>query len=199
MPVLGELLFYRRDGVALEDALRHRNEQVAREAVDGLSDKDFVTKTDDALAQSVANNLKIEPLNVAFDQGHAEVKEISLDVRDVFGDRARVKGLRATKTFQFTGDRYLWELRPNPYDMNPLHGDVSGQKLVLGMDVREHDADQAVTYIKDVVSRIQKYLQTQETQITAFNSGLLARVLPLIQARRARLGKAVDLLKNLQN
>ncbi len=199
MPVLGELLFYRRDGVALDDALRHRNEQVAREAVDGLSDKDFVTKTDDALAQSVANNLKIEPLNVAFDQGHAEVKEISLDVRDVFGDRARVKGLRATKTFQFTGDRYLWELRPNPYDMNPLHGDVSGQKLVLGMDVREHDADQAVTYIKDVVSRIQKYLQTQETQITAFNSGLLARVLPLIQARRARLGKAVDLLKNLQN
>ncbi len=198
MAVLGELLFYRRDGVALDDALRHRSEQVARETVDGLSDKDFATKTDDALAQTVANDLKIEPLKVAFDQGHAEVKEISLDVRDVFGDRARVKGLRATKTFQFTGDRLLWGLRPNPYDMNPPHGEVSGQKLVLGMDVREHNADEAAAYIKEAISRIEKYLRTQETQVVGFNSGLLARVLPLIQARRAHLGKAADLLKKLQ-
>ncbi len=197
--VLGDLLFYRRDEVALDDALRHRGEQIVRNAVDGLLDKAFSTQTDDALTENVARELSIEPLKVSFDQGRAEVKEITLEVRNVFGDHAQVKGLRATKTFQFTGDSQLWHLRPNPYDLNPPHGEIVGHTLVLGMEVREHEGEQAAGYIKDAISSIQKYLQTQEAQIRSFNSSLPTRVLPLVQARRARLGKAADLLKKLQN
>src|SRR5216684_5829997 len=148
-PVLGDLLFHRRDGVALDDALRHRGEQGVRDAIDGLPDTAFAAQTDDVLAQTVATKLSIEPLKVSFDQGQADVNEITLEVRDVFGDLARVKGLRATKTFQFSGDTHLWALRPNPYDMNPPHGEVVGQTLILGMDVREHDAEQAAGNIKE--------------------------------------------------
>ena len=198
MAVLGELLFHRRDGVGLDDVLRHQGEQGVRDAVDGLPDTVFSSESDDALTGRLVKQLSIEPLKLLLDQAKAEVKEITLEIQDVFHERARVKGLRATKAIPFTGDPNLWAFRPNPYDFNPPYGQVSGQKVILGMDVREHDAEQAASHIKHAIATIEKYIKTQEVEINTFNSGLAAKVLPQIQLRRARLGKATDLLKKLQ-
>jgi hypothetical protein len=195
---LGDLLFVRRDRVDLDAVLRHRAEAKVRELVDGLSESAFANQTDEQLAQEVYKYAQLMPLRVDFDKATAAVKEVPFETNSVFGERLRVKGLRATKTIPFTGDADLWHLLTNPHDMNPPHGAVSGQTVVIGIDVREQEGDQANSYISDTVARIKTYVERQAAQIETYNKALPARIKPIIQQRRSRLSSATDLLKKLQ-
>ncbi len=198
MAVLGELLFWRRDNVDLDAMLRHRGDAGVRREVEALAEQVFTTESDDTLVERVLAKTRIAPLVVSFDDGKAHVAEIMVDVTTVFGERARVKGLRATKVFPFTGEPDLWQLRSNPYDMNPPRGMVDRHALTVGMEVRDHEGDQAAAHIEDSVRRIKEYLQRQEVQIAEFNARLPNLILPMIQRRRQTLSKAADLLKKLQ-
>jgi hypothetical protein len=198
MAVLGGLLFFRRDGVDLDHMLRHQGDAVIRGLIERLPDADFDSRSDEELVVQITASTRVQPLEVAFDKATADVKEVTLDINDMFGDRARVKGLRATKKIPFTGDRNLWELRTNPYDTNPPRGEVMGQAVVIGMEVPEHEAGQAASYIDDTIARMKEYLERQRTQIAAFNASLPARVPAHIHRRRSSRGKAAELLKKLQ-
>jgi hypothetical protein len=197
MAVVGELLFFRRDQVDLDAVLRHQGD-AAVQLVDQLPESAFIKHTDDELVAQVAAKARIAPLALALDAAKADVEETTVDVDSVFGERLRVKGLRATKTIPFTGDADLWHLRTNPYDFNPPHGEVQGKNIVVGVEVPEQQSDQAVIHIDDTIRKINEWLQRQDIQLKAFNGSLPTRILPLVQQRRARLGKAADLLKKLQ-
>jgi hypothetical protein len=198
MSYVGDLLFYRRDRVDLDAVLRHRGETKVRELVDGLSESAVANHTDEQLTQEVYKAAQLTPLSVDFDRATAAVTEVPLETNSAFGQRVRVKGLRATKTIPFTGDANLWHLLTNPHDMNPPHGSVSRQNVVIGINVREHEGDQASAYISDTVTRIKTYLGRQAEQIDAFNKTLPVRIKPILQQRRSRLNSAADLLKKLQ-
>jgi hypothetical protein len=198
MAVLGELLFFRRDQVDLDTVLRHQSDAGVREAVDQLPDSAFAQHTDEEITEQVAITVRIAPLALAFESAKADVEEATVEANNIFGERARLKGLRATKAIPFTGDANLWHLRTNPFDHNPPRGEVRGKTVVVGMEVPEQQGDQAVAYIEEALTKIKEWLKRQEAQLAAFNDGLPARVLPYVAQRRARLDKATDLRRKLQ-
>lgn len=200
MAALGELLFYRRDQVDLDTILRAQAEQL-RTKIDALPDRTFQEKTDQEIANELAVSEAIAPLVVDFDKAQAAVSEVQLEVHDRFGfDRGpvRVAGLRATKTIPFTGDRDLWRLRTNPYNMNPPRGDVKGESVVIAIEVPAQQADEAKRYIDDTIAALPEYLERSRAQVEAHNARIAATAMPLLQGRRGRLGQASDLLKKLQ-
>ena len=200
MTVLGELLFYRRDQVDLDHVLRHQVE-LLRQKVDTLPDAFFAQKTDEEIAAHVAKEATVEPLQVDFANAAAAVREVQVERRDDYGfdggRSARVPGLQATKTIRFKGDKALWHLRTNPYDMNPPHGEVRADTVVVGISVAAHAADEAARYIDQTLAKIPEYLQRQKVQIDAHNSGLAGHAMRWVTVRRGRLSQASDLLKKL--
>ena len=199
MAALGELLFYRRDQIGLDDFLRHQVD-VLRGKVDTLPDKLFSEKSDDEIAADIAAEHAIQPLTVDFDAGKPNVQETQVEVHDQFGFNRgpiRVPGLLATKSIPFKGDPGLWRLRTNPYTMNPPRGEVRGNWLVIGISVPAQQANEAAGYIEQTIAQIPEYLQRQEAQIVQHNTSLLTHAMQWIKARRQRLGSASDLLKKL--
>jgi hypothetical protein len=138
---------------------------------------------------------------VDFAAAKARVQEIQVEVHDRFGfERGpiRVAGLRATKEIPFRGDRDLWHLRTNPFNLNPPRGEVRGQQLVIGIEVPAQQADEAKRYIDEAIAALPEYLDRQKAQIEAHNNRIAANAIPPIQQRRVTLGRASDLLKKLQ-
>ena len=199
MAALGELLFYRRDQVGLDDVLRHQV-GLLRGKVDALPDKLFSEKTDEEIAQYLADENAVEPLSVDFSAAKANVQETQVEVHDQFGFNRgpiRVPGLLATKAIPFKGDSELWRLRTNPFNMNPPCGEVRGNTLIIGVAVPAQQADEAARYIERTIAQIPEYLQRQEAQIAQHNASLAAASMQWIRARRQRLGSASQLLKKL--
>lgn len=197
MAVLGELVFYRRDQVDLDTVLRHQLE-LLRGKVDALSDIFFSEKTDEEIANHIAQSEAIQPLSVDFAAATPNVRETQVEVQDRFGferGSVRVAGLEASKSIPFTGDAKLWHLRTNPYNLNPPHGKVQGNKLVIGISVPAQQADEAKRYIDDTVAQIPEYLARQAAQIAQHNASLPAQAMQWIRLRRERLGTASDLPK----
>src|SRR5258707_105449 len=109
MAALGDLLFFRRDQVGLDDVLRHQAE-LLRGHVDALPDKFFSEKSDDEIAAHLAKEQTIQPLTVDLDAAKPSVQETQVEVRDQFGIHRgpiRVPGLLATKSIPFKGDPSL--------------------------------------------------------------------------------------------
>lgn len=199
MAALGDLLFYRRDQVGLDDALRHEVERL-RGKVDALPDGIFSEKSEDEIAAQIAKEHAIEPLVVDFEAATPKVQETQVEVHDRFGfDRGavRVPGLLATKTIPFKGDPELWRLRTNPYSLNPPRGEIRGNTLVIGIAVPAQQTDEAARYIDQTIGEIPEYLQRQEAQIARHNASLAGHAMQWIKLRRERLGSASDLLKKL--
>ena len=199
MAALGDLLFYRRDQVGLDDFLRHQI-GLLRGKVDSLSDKFFSEKSDDEIAAYVAKEQSIQPLIVDFGAAKPAVQETQVEVQDQFGFNRgpiRVPGLLATKSIPFKGDPGLWYLRTNPFNMNPPRGEVRGNTLVIGISVPAQQADEGVRYIDQAIAQIPEYLQRQEAQIAQYNASLAGHAMQWIKVRRQRLGSASDLLKKL--
>jgi hypothetical protein len=199
MGALGDLLFYRRDQVGLDDVLR-REIELLRGKVDAIPEKLFSEKSDQEIAEYLAQEHAVEPLSVDFTAAKPTVQETQVEVHDQFGFNRgpiRVPGLVATKSIPFKGDPALWRLRTNPFNMNPPHGEVRGNMLIIGIAVPAQQADEAARYIERTIAQIPEYLQRQEAQIAQHNASLAAASMQWIRARRQRLGSASDLLKKL--
>lgn len=199
MAVVGELLFYRRDQFDLDTALRGQIESL-RQRVDKLPDRFFADKSDDEIADIIAKEAAIKPLDVDFAAARPSVEETQVEVNDRFGFErgpTRVPALRATNTIPFKGDANLWRLRTNPFDMNPPHGEVRGGNLTVGITLPAQQAEGAAAHIEDTIKRIQEYLARQVDQIEKHNAGIAGAAIQAIKLRRQRLGSAADLLKKL--
>jgi uncharacterized coiled-coil protein SlyX len=199
MAVLGEHLFYRSDMVGLSDVLRNQVEQL-RGKVDALSDKLFHEKSDEEIAKQIADAEAITPLALDFASAKAKVEETVVEVQDQFGFNRgpiRVAGLIATKSIPFTGDPELWRLHPGAWSSSPPRGEVRRGAVVIGMTVPAQQADQAARYIEETIAALPDNLAQQKTLIDQHNASLAAHAMPLIRARRSRLGKASELLKRL--
>jgi hypothetical protein len=199
MAALGNLLFWRRDQVGLDDFLRHQVDHL-REKVDVLPEKFFSEKTDAEIAAYIAKEEAIQPLTVDFSAAKPNVQETQVEVHDQFGFNRgpiRVPGLLATKSIPFKGDPGIWSLRTNPFTMNPPRGEVRGNTLIVGISVPTAQADEGARYISQAIAQIPQYLQLQEAQIAQHNGLLAQHAMQWIKARRQRLGSASDMLKKL--
>lgn len=196
---IGEPLFFTGwNKPSLSDALRGQISSALPKAVDQLAAAEFGGRSDTELVELVLTNVRVEPLKLDLEAATADAKEIQIEAQNVWGERGRVPGLRVTKTVPFSGDRELWKLYPDEFDMNPPRGEIRSNTLVVGMEVREHESDQAVTHIQNTLTKIQSDIDRQTRLIEAYNRELPSHILPLIQARRSRLSKAADVLDKLR-
>jgi hypothetical protein len=204
MAVIGDVLFYKLN---LDADLRHKADNGLRQVADRVRKDDFANHTDEELVRRVVADASVTPLQVAFDKAKPEVKETKVDVTGRFeykgfGDRpARVDGFRVTKTIPFKGQPDLWNMKTSTWCSSPPRGEIrlhNPHALIIGTEVPERETDQAEQYIAEAVAKIREYLERQAVQIEQHNASLPALALPLVQQRRARLAKAADLRKKLE-
>jgi hypothetical protein len=191
--IIGEILFSRRDHADVRDVVRHVS-GLLRQRVDEYDERRFDAQSDAEVVAALVRDLRIEPLHVDFDAGQKKIEELTLSVRDVFGDEARVPGLRVTKTFPFTGDPDLWHFGTGQWGSSMPQGEIVGWKLSVGMEVRASEGETAAAHITSTVQEIKHHLELQRGPLEEFNATLPGLLMPLVQERRRRRGAAQDLL-----
>ena len=201
MAVIGNLLFFQQRGPDLDDVLRHQSSgDGMRAAVERLPVSAF-EQTDEEIARQVEAEMAVTPLQVDFDGATAHVEETTVDVSREFeygfSRGGRVPSLAVTKTIPFSGDRQLWNLRTNPFDLNPPRGEVRQGEVRIGLIVATAQADRAAAYLDETIGKIKECLKRQEAQIAQHNAGIEQAALQFIRARRSRVDVAADLLKKL--
>lgn len=199
MAVIGELLFYAGFGrrPALSDALRHNLDKNVRSEVDGISASVFAKQTDAELIEAMVRKCRAQPISLKVEDAIGGAKPIKLTVEDHFHGQVAIDGLRVTKTIPFEGDAVLFDLQPDQYDLSPPRGTVRAQSVIVGMDVRQAQAEEAVRYIEGTVSDIETYIGRQAAAIEAHNASLPGVAFEMIQRRRAVLGTASDIASRL--
>lgn len=199
MAVIGDPLFWSgQTRPALSDVLRHNLENEVSAKVERLSASQLEGNTDEALVTALVEECKAEPLALRLDEAEVDVKETSIDVQGHFGERARVPGLRATKIVPFNGEAHFFQMTPNTWGMNPPRGEVRGNKLIVGMEVRESESDLAIRHIDETLAAVQSQIDNQRGQIDEHNAQLPSAIASAIQRRRGSLGKASDLAARLR-
>lgn len=145
MSVLGELLFFTGFGRGgLSDALRNNESVGVAKQVAGFAGSEFSAKTDEQLVAEVLGKSRCEPLSLLLAKASGAADETTITVQSVFGETLRVAGLRVTKSIPFDGDAELFKLQPDEFDLNPPHGTVRNRALVIGMEVRSTQAEEAI-------------------------------------------------------
>jgi hypothetical protein len=198
MSIIGELLFFNRNGASVSDYARHFQGQL-REKVAAVPQNVFDGKTDDEVVEIVTAEMRMQPLEVEFDKAEKDVQETTMEVRDHFsyGETVEVPALRATKSLPFRGDAGLWTVGTGTWSSSMPQGEVSGNKLVVGMVVRTDRAGDAKAHIDSTMKEIEGYLAQQRQQIDAYNASLPGQIQPLVEERRGRRGAASALLDQL--
>jgi hypothetical protein len=198
MNPVGSALFLRSDRVNLRAWLDFRGNQEVRRAVDALSNSAFTTQTDEELENEIGKDLLVEPLHVEVDRAERNVVEVPVTIEDPFG-RGPIKrmGLRALKRIPFSGNPELWQLMPSSYGTQLPHGQITGDNLIVGVDLQDSEADRAPACLEQQIATVNVYLHRQAADIAAFNDSLPSRIRPQLQQRRALLAKASDLLNRL--
>jgi hypothetical protein len=197
--VIGEPLFYNANGAGIDDAIRTQ-EPKTRAMVDQIADRVFDSQSDEEIIAKIVAEARFDPLVVNFEGAVANVEETTLEVRDSFGwerGTVPVPAFRVTKAIPFTGDAGIWRLMTGQWSSSMPHGEVRGDKLIVGIVVRTQQADEAKAYLDRTIEQIGKYVPRQKAQIDAYNESLPGLVRPLVELRRNRRGAAAELLGKL--
>lgn len=180
-------------------------------AVDQIPEKQFQSNSDDQVVAHVVSELSITPIFLNEPAMTMTQTESKMDVsqgreRNPFRDRGpiMVPSFNVTVTVPYEGDAELWKCRPNQWSSTALYGRPSQTRGsgtgLLTMTVElpaDSKPEEFKRRIDETLSGVRSYLSTQKTQIEHFNAQLPSHVLQAVQKRRARLGKAADLLKVL--
>jgi uncharacterized coiled-coil protein SlyX len=198
MSVIGDLLFWSGRGADLGDHLRHALQNAVPAEVDRLPVSDFADKSDDEIVATLVERIKAEPIGLRLDEAEPDVVERNVEVRDVFGGTATVPGLRVAKVVPFDGEEGLFKLTPNQWDTNPPRGQVRGNTLTVGMEVRASEDEQAIQYIEQTLASVQVYIDRQKAQLDEYNQQLPAAVRSAVERRRGTLGRASSVADRLR-
>lgn len=199
MAVLGNLFFYAGFGkrATLADALSNSLDSGVRAEVDRLNGSDFSSHDDAVLVDKIVDKCRVEPIVLKLDEAVGDAGHIKITVNDHFGGQVSVDGLRVTKTIPFSGDAVLFELQPDQSGLNPPRGTVLGQNVIIGMEVRQSQGEEAVRYIEETLSEIETCIGRQAPAIETHNAALPSAALKHIQRRRTTFGAASDIASRL--
>lgn len=181
------------------------------EVVDRIPERQFQSNTDDQVIAHVVSELTVEPLVLHEEAMEVTPIESKMDVsqwreRNPFRDGGpiMVASLNLSVTAPFEGDAQLWRCRPNqwwstiPYGRPSTGRGAGGGVLTITVELpADSKPDEFKRRIDETLRDVRNYLGAQKTQIEQFNAQLPAHALQAVQKRRARLGRATDVLKVL--
>jgi hypothetical protein len=194
----------------LHGVLEAQRQKVAL-AVDQIPEKQFQSNSDDQVVAHLLSDLCVTPITLDESAMTMTQTESKMDVsqwreRNPFRDSGpiMVPSFSVTVAVPYEGDAVLWKCRPNQWSTTVPHGRPSQNRGagtgVLTMTVElpaDSKAEEFKRRIDETLSGVRSYLSSQKSQIEQFNAQLPNHVLQCVQKRRARLGKAADLLKVL--
>lgn len=140
---------------------------------------------DAAIAQGIANEARVSPLQIDFENPEKKAVSEKVSVRD-FGQDIVIDGVRATYRFKFTGDPTLFSLKPNTYTSMLPYGSVENGFITIGI-TGANNPDRLKQELERQVQLLKDYVGYQSRQIEEYNRQLPQMVLPLIEARRLSL------------
>ncbi|ESY35299.1 hypothetical protein X747_28770 [Mesorhizobium sp. LNJC384A00] len=188
--IIGDALFRNND---LDNYLRAQVGAVDEHVRNTVSKTDL-GKTDSEIAQQHLPGARVEPLQVDFENPQKDVSEARVSVHDVFDGAVTIDGVRATRSFAFTGDPALFSLKTNPYSSVLPHGLVRGNRIVIGMEGR-NDVETLKREIDSQEKTLREYVGRSKAQVDAHNAKLEALLVEAIARRRKSLVD-IDALKD---
>jgi hypothetical protein len=187
---VGEALFIRGD---LDAALRHQISTL-KSFVDGRYDGLRGQFDDDSIIATLAKEAAIAPLEVDFDNPLKDVQAARVRVHD-WGREIEIDGVRATRSYPFSGDAGLFDLKPNQYWSMLPRGYVSGRSIVVGIEGR-NDPEMLKRELEQQEKLLRDYVASQKAQIEAHNRELTLHIAEHVARRRQHLD-SVSALKDL--
>ncbi|TCM51043.1 hypothetical protein C8J36_11050 [Rhizobium sp. PP-F2F-G48] len=158
--------------------------------------KDDLTKIDAEIVKSMMTEARVEPLQVEFDNPNKEAREARVQVSDTFSGRVTIDGVRATRSFAFTGDAGLFNLRTNPYSSVLPYGEVQAGRVTIGMEGR-NDPETLKREIDRQEEILRQYVGYSKAQVDAHNNTLEGLLTASIGRRRAHLANINDLASKI--
>jgi hypothetical protein len=140
---------------------------------------------------AIAAQACIQPLTIDFANPSKDVESVRVRVRD-WGREFEIDGVRATRTFSFSGDSGLFQLRPNRWTSVIPYGVVSHGRLTIGIEDR-NDPASLKSYLDDQQNMLRDYTMWQEENIREHNSALEPKIRGLVGARIKHLRDVQDL------
>ena len=179
----------------------------AERKISGLPDQALQSEDPDGIVSRLLDEYAVAPLQLDVDGVSKNVREIDVDVsRDPhrhIRDRSRphfVKGYEFTCDYRYSGDSLLWKLKPSTYSSvlpaATVHGDAGERdgRVVLNASMAGNpDPEQLTREIDRELETIQKYIDWQSPQVSAFNTMLEGKLRSAVKVRLDRLKSANSL------
>ena len=180
--ILGEPLLYKD---ALSDYLRNQVSAVENHVKTNMQNR-HLEETDDDIVASMLSVAKVGSISVDFENPKRDVKEKTVSVRDHFSGTVQIDGVSVTKSFAFSGQQRLFDLRPSTYDSAPPRGYVSQGRVIIVYE-GHNNPDEIKATIADQESQLKKYLAWSKAEVDAHDARLPALLLAAVQRRRITL------------
>lgn len=186
--IIGNVLFLEE---SLDRYLRAQEGAVDNHVRQKVSRVDLI-KSDAEIVHALLPDARVAPLKVDFDNPQKDVQEARVRVHDMFDGMVEIDGVRATRSFAFTGDPGLFRLRTNPYSTTLPHGEISIRRVIIGMSGR-NDAETLKREIDRQEQLLREYVETSTKQIEVHNDKLGALLGEAVASRRQQLASLEDL------
>jgi hypothetical protein len=139
----------------------------------------------DAWIAKILKQAIVEPLILSAEPINKRVVPAKIAVRQ-FGEDHLVDGVLAERTYQFTGERELFFLKPSTFNFAPPRGEVSGNTVVVGIK-DTLDQDHIKGQLDQQRESLGQYIEWQRCEIERHNNSLGGRIKTLVAERCAFL------------
>lgn len=152
-----------------------------------------LAESDDEIVTRLLPEARVGALKVDFENPIRDVQEAQVQVSDQFrGGSITIAGVRATKSFPYTGDQALFDMKPNRFTMRLPYGIVSRTHVILTYEGRS-DQDAIKREFADTEGVLKFYVEASSQQVEAHDAVLPDMLLTAVQRRRAQLGEVAKI------
>ena len=179
------LLFCESD---LDKQLRARQGRVSQ-AVDDIPKEQFLVCNDRELLDHILADLTVEPLVLRENKATMKQEEARSD-----RSFSHSPGTRVDVDIPFTGEKWIFCYRTNPFSYNPPEAEVCDGYLRISVWLPHYvNPEKFKENYKREVDMIKKYVEWSHKQVTDYNENLARLVQQAIANRRQRLSKHANI------
>jgi hypothetical protein len=178
----------------LRTALEHQADRM-RAAIEAVPEEHLLQAEVEEWAAALADEFQVEAPELQVDQMYREpAKEIKVDVSQDPGryfspntTDHRIAGYRVVVRVPFTGDKGVFELRPNQFTFNPPRARVDGNDLAVTLDYPHDKQPDIDVEANGTIGTVQQWLGWARGEIESFNRTLEQHARSTIAGRRQRI------------
>ncbi len=170
------------------------------ERIEALSAAELNARPLDIIADDLCQRYSLDVPVLHEEAATASQEELDLDLgrRFILGQPRIVRGLRVTIAVPFTGDRRLFDLRPDTYeDLRAPKGMVVGNAVVFAIEGARLTAEEVRADYDVWLELVRRNLEAHRARLGGFNEQLRLFVTTGINERIERLREHADLISRL--